>query len=72
MTFELKPLNRPLATRCTNSGVYDRWTCPACYTDFATKTEGVESCPSCGRKSSLSLDYDPVCVAVLVDEEDVE
>lgn len=61
---------KPFGTRCCNSGVYSNWTCPGCYKDLASKSEGVETCGNCGREVRLTLEYEPVCVAELVTDGD--
>lgn len=61
---------KPYSSCTSNNGFYDRWTCPGCYADLLSKVEGKETCGTCGRSIRLSLDYEPVCRAELLDEED--
>lgn len=60
----------PFANRCSNAGHYDRWTCPGCYHDLDVKEPGQIKCPECERTLTLSLDYEPVCTAKIVDDDE--
>lgn len=60
-------MSSPFAQRCSNAGFDDRWTCPGCYTDFPVMRAGTAICGTCGRTVECRLEYEPVCVAVLVD-----
>jgi len=54
---------------CSNHGWNEKWTRPGCYEDFSEKEECVATCSRCGRKSELSLESQPVCVAVILEDE---
>jgi hypothetical protein len=58
----------PLGETCKNPGWADRWTCPACYSDFPSGTRaGQAKCPECGRLSELYVETQPVSVADLIE-----
>lgn len=62
--------DKPFEARCSNSGFDDRWTCPGCYEDLDEKRTGHVTCPKCKRLLLLSLEYEPVCVAEIISEDE--
>lgn len=61
--------SKPYAETCSNQRE-NYWTCPGCYTDLPTRTEGVFTCSSCQRKVECEIEYQPVSRATLVLEGD--
>lgn len=60
--------DRPFSDRCSNPGFHDRWTCPGFYADLDAANPGTVTCSSCGRKVLLSVDYEPVSIAELIED----
>lgn len=56
--------------RTSNPGFTDRWTCPSCYTDLVGATVGRATCPACTATLDLSVDYEPVSIARVVNTVD--
>lgn len=63
-------MSEALSRELTNPGHDDRWTCPGCYQDLATHSEGTFTCENCERQVECTLDSQPVCRASLVGEDD--
>jgi len=49
-------------TRCTNPGMDNYFTCPACYADHEGYLEGTNAVCECGASLRFSVEYQPVAV----------
>ena len=68
----MMPLPAPLSISCSNPGVHDRWTCPACYTDLDARRPGTVVCPTCQHTVVLSLEEQSVCASEIIIDGDAD
>lgn len=62
-----KPNGEPFDTICSNPGQDERFTTPCCYEDI---TDDVDTCPKCGRTVVCEVEYQPVAVCRLAEDEE--
>lgn len=60
----------PFSTVCRNPGYANRFTTPCCYADIAANDDSTHRCPKCGREVHCTVDYQPVAVCRLVEDDD--
>lgn len=57
-------------TLTNSAGIDDRWTCPNCYADHLDYSDGDTVDCDCGAKLKLTIEYQPVCHAECVEDDD--
>lgn len=56
--------------RCTNPGLDNCFTCPACYADHTGYLEGTTAMCECGATLRFAIEHQPVAVTEIVEEAD--
>lgn len=59
-------MSEPFQDECRNPDA-KTFTTPCCYED---SEQEIDHCPKCGRKVKCSIEYDPVAVCRLVEDEE--